>query len=69
MLQSLLFTVIHVNVTQPVYSAVEVDGMMIITLSADGFSLWPYYAEVNPIELLPLGGPGKLFKVFVMILH
>ena len=51
------------------YSAEEVDGMMIITLTADGFSLWPYYVEVNSIELLPLGGPGKLFKVFVMILH
>ena len=41
------------------YSADEVDGMMIIILTADGFSLWPYYVEVNPIELLPLGGPGK----------
>ena len=59
MLQLLLFAVIHVNFSQPLYSAEEEDEMMIITLTADGFSLWPYYVEVNPSELLPLGGPGK----------
>ena len=55
----LLFTVIHVNFSQSVYSTKEADGRIIVTLEADGFSLWPYYVEVNPIELLSLGGPGK----------
>ena len=58
----LLYAVIHVNFSQPVYSASESDGSMIITLEADGFSLWPYYVEVNPIELLPVGESGKLIK-------
>jgi len=44
------------NFSQAVYSAEEVDGMMIITLQADGFSIWPYSVEVNPMEI---GGPSK----------
>ena len=54
-----LFTVIHVNFSQPVYSAEEVDERMIITLQSDGFSIWPYSVEVNPMEILPVGAPGK----------
>ena len=55
-----LFTVIFVNLSQAMYSAEEADGMMIITVEADGFSIWPYSVEINPIEILPVGGPGKL---------
>ena len=58
MLQLLLFTVIHVNFSQPVYSAEEADGRMIVTLRSDGFSTWPYYVEINPMEILPMGAPG-----------
>ena len=46
------------------YSAEEADGMMIITVEADGFSIWPYSVEINPMESLPVGGPGNLI-VFV----
>ena len=53
------FTVIHVNFSQPVYSAEEIDKRMIITLQSDGFSIWPYHVEVNPMEILPVGAPGK----------
>ena len=42
------------------YSAEEADERMIITLQADGFSTWPYSVEVNPMEILPVGDPGKL---------
>jgi len=37
------------------YSAEEADGMMAIVLTADGFSVWPFTAEVTPMEV---GGPG-----------
>ena len=40
------------------YSAEEVDGRMMITLQSDGFSIWPYYVEINPMEILPVGAPG-----------
>ena len=60
MLQLLLFTVIHVNFSQPVYSAEEVDGRMMITLQSDGFSIWPYSVEINPMEILPVGAPGNI---------
>ena len=55
----LLYAVIHVNFSQPVYSAEEVDERMIITLQSYGFSIWPYSVEVNPMEILPVGAPGK----------
>ena len=58
MLQLLLFIVIHVNFSQPLYSAEETDGRMIVTLRSDGFSTWPYYVEINPMEILPVGAPG-----------
>ena len=57
------FTVIYINFSQPMYSAEEADGMMIITVEADGFSIWPYSVEINPIELLPVGGPGKVIEL------
>ena len=41
------------------YSAEETDERMIITLHSDGFSIWPYSVEVNPMEILPVGAPGK----------
>ena len=44
------------------YTGEEADGMMIITVEADGFSIWPYSVEINPVEILPVGGPGKLVK-------
>jgi len=52
--------VIYMNFSQAVYSAEEVDGMMIITLQADGFSIWPYSVEVNPMEI---GGLSKTIYV------
>ena len=51
---------IYVNFSQATYSAEEADGMMMITVEADGFSIWPYSIEINPTEILPVGGPGKL---------
>ena len=59
-LKLVLFTVIYVNFSQATYSAEEADGMMIITVEADGFSIQPYIVEINPIEILPVGGPGKV---------
>ena len=53
-----LFTVIHVNFSQSVYSAEEADGNMTITLQADGISILPYSVEINPMELMPVGAPG-----------
>ena len=53
------FTVIFVNFSQAVYSAEETDRMMLITIEADGFSIWPYSVEITPTEFLPVGGPGK----------
>jgi len=48
-------TEIYVNFSQVLYSAVEADGMMTVVLEADGFSIWPFSAEVTPMEV---GGPG-----------
>ena len=50
--------VIHVNFTQATYSAEEADEMMLVTVEADGFSIWPYTVEINPMEILPVGAPG-----------
>ena len=44
------------------YSAEEADGMMTITVVANGFSIWPYFVEVTPFENFP-GGPGKATKL------
>ena len=55
-----LFTVIYVNFSQPTFSATEASGMIKVTVEADGFSIWPYSIEINPIEILPAGAPGKL---------
>ena len=66
-LKLVLFTVIYVNFSQPLYEAIEADGMMIITVDADGFSIWPYVVEIKPIELLPVGGAGKVTKLVTLI--
>ena len=47
--------VIYVNFSKALYSAKEEDGIMIITLEADGLSAWPYSVEVTPLEI---GGSG-----------
>ena len=57
-----LFTVIFVNFSQPAFSATEASGMMKVTVEADGFSIWPYSIEINPMEILPVGAPGKLIE-------
>jgi len=59
-----LHTVIYVNFGQTVYSAEEADGMMTITVEADGFSIWPYFVEVTPFENFPRG-PGKTIKLLI----
>ena len=38
--------------------------MMKVTVEADGFSIWPYSVEINPMEILPVGAPGKPYRVF-----
>ena len=48
-------TVIHVNFSQAVYSGEEENGAIIITIEADGFSIWPFSVVVTPIEI---GGPS-----------
>ena len=62
-----LFTVIYVNFSQATYSAEEADGMMIITVEADGFSILPYSVGINPTELLPVVGPGKVTKYYFLV--
>ncbi|XP_065902914.1 FRAS1-related extracellular matrix protein 2-like [Dysidea avara] len=42
---------IHVNFSQVLYSAEEADGMLTVTLEADGFSIWPFTADVTPMEV------------------
>ena len=54
----------HVNFSQAVYSVEEADGMMIITVEADGFSIWPFFVEVTPFENFP-GGPGKKSRLLI----
>ena len=49
---------IYVNFSQATYSAKEADGMMMITVEADGFSIWPYTVEINPMEILSVGDSG-----------
>jgi len=48
-----------VNFSQSLYSAQEADGMMTVLVEADGFSVWPFTAEVVPMEV---GGPGILYE-------
>ena len=62
-----LFTVIYVNFSQVTYLAAEAGGMMIITVEADGFSILPYSVSINPTELLPVGGPGKVTKYYFLV--
>jgi len=38
--------------------------MMIITVEANGFSVWPYFVEVTPFENFP-GGPGKIIRLLI----
>ena len=49
--------VIHVNFSQTIYSGEEANGTIIITIEADGFSIWPFSVVVTPVEI---GGPSKL---------
>ena len=46
------------NFSQAAYSAEEADGMMTITVEADGFSTFPYSVEVNPMPV-GSGDQGK----------
>jgi len=46
-----------VNFSQAVYSGEEENGAIIITIEADGFSIWPFSVVVTPVEI---GGPSKL---------
>ena len=64
MIQLLLFTVIHVNFSQAVYSAKEIEGEMIITLQADNITNLPYSVEINTMELLPVGAPGTYLHTY-----
>ena len=50
---------VHISFSEPTYSAEEADGMMTVTLQADGFSIWPYTVEVNPMEI---GDSSKLSR-------
>jgi len=45
-----------VNFTQAVYSGEEGNGTIMITIEADGFSIWPFSVVVTPMEI---GGPSK----------
>ena len=49
--------VIHVNFSQAIYSGDEANGSIIITIEADGFSIWPFSVVVTPVEI---GGGSKL---------
>ena len=51
--------VISINFSQVLYSAKEADGIMIITLEADGYSTWPFFAVVKPTEV---ANPGNLIN-------
>ena len=44
------------NFTQAVYSGEEGNGTIMITIEADGFSIWPFSVVVTPMEI---GGPSK----------
>jgi len=49
--------VIYVNFSQALYSDEETNGTIMITIEADGFSLWPFSVVVTPFEI---GGPSTL---------
>ena len=50
--------VLCVSFSHTKYLAEEEEGMMTITVQASGFSLRPYIIMVEPVERLPVGGPG-----------
>ena len=45
------------NFSQAVYSGEEENGAIIITIEADGFSIWPFSVLVTPMET---GGTSML---------
>jgi len=45
-----------VNFTQAVYSDEEANSTINITITADGYSIWPFSVVVTPVEI---GGPSK----------
>ena len=58
MLQLLLFTVICVSFSHAKFLAEEAAGMMTITVQASSYSFRPYIIMIEPVENLPVGGPG-----------
>ena len=58
MLQLLLFTVVCVSFSRAKFLAEEADEMMTITVQASSFSFRPYIIMIEPVEDLPVGGPG-----------
>ena len=52
------FPVIYVSFSCTKYLAEEADGVMTITVQASGISFRPYIIMIEPIEELPVGGPG-----------
>ena len=52
------FAVICVSFTHTKYLAEEADEVMKITVQASSFSSRPYIIVIEPIEDLPVGGPG-----------
>jgi len=57
--------VIHVNFSKAVYSGTEEDGTIMITVEANGFSIWPFSVVVTPMEI---GGPGNFVSIVWMLL-
>ena len=53
-----LCIVLCVHFSHTKYLAEEADEVMTITVQASGFSLRPYIIMVEPVERLPVGGPG-----------
>jgi len=49
--------VIYVNFTRAVYSDEEANGTIIITIVADGYTMWSFSVVVTPVEI---GGPSML---------
>ena len=43
--------VIYVNFSQAIYSGEEAPYSIIITIEADGFSIWPFSVVVTPLEV------------------
>ena len=56
-IQNYYLIVIYVNFSQAVYSDEEANGTIMITIEADGFSIWPFSVVVTPFEI---GGPSML---------